>query len=195
MFRRKLLLHACCAPCLCYVYETLCSDYDIDVFYFNPNIYPVHEYHRRLGELERFCDLKQITVVNGSYCSDDWISVVSPYSDLGEKSQRCRVCYRFRLEETMKRAISGNYDVFSTTLSISPHKNAEWINDIGKELSDFFGVSYLEADFKKNNGYSQSVELSKKYRFYRQSYCGCKYSLNESEIRRNERKEKQRSLS
>jgi len=176
---KTLLLHTCCAPCICHVYEILSDEYDISAYYYNPNIAPEKEYTARLDELKRFADAKGFTVICGTFKNMEWTEKISELSLLGEKSERCWMCYRIRMEETFKMAVDLEFDVVATALSISPHKNASVINSIGRELEAKYDVEFLEADFKKKDGFKKSVMLSKKYAFYRQDYCGCIYSKME----------------
>ena len=172
-------MHTCCAPCSAYVYDILKKNYQVSLFFYNPNIYPPAEYQKRLSELKTFTSLKKIDLIIGQYNSDTWENKIKPYKHLGEKSKRCWECYQIRLEETFKEAALKNFDLVTTTLSISPHKNAPVINQIGKKLERDFPLLFLEADFKKNDGYKKSLDLSRKNNFYRQNYCGCRYSLKE----------------
>lgn len=179
--KKKLLLHTCCAPCISNVYETLKDEYDITAFFYNPNIAPQKEYVDRLTELLSFSQIKKFNVIEGDYNIRHWTSFVSKFKYNGEKSERCWLCYRFRLEETFKKAQKDNFDVVTTVLSISPHKNAQKINEIGLELQEKYNIEFYVADFKKKDGFKKSIELSKKYGFYRQNYCGCIYSRLERE--------------
>lgn len=180
---RSLLIHTCCAPCLSHVYELFAGSHDVTVYYFNPNIAPRAEYDRRLGELERFSAMKGFPLVVGEYREGEWTRWVEPLRDLGERSRRCWECYRFRLEEAFRKARELGISSVTTCLSVSPHKDAVMINRIGKELEGAYGVAFIEGDFKKNDGYRRSVELSREYGFYRQDYCGCIYSKKEREAR------------
>ena len=182
-YRPKLLLHACCGPCSSYVLEYLSNYFDITILYYNPNIYPENEYIRRKEELKKFLNQisSNIKVIEGNYETDKYYNAVKDTYMLKERSIRCYNCYKLRLEETAKYAIDNAYDYFTTTLSISPYKNSEWLNKIGEELEQKYNIKYLYADFKKNNGYKRSLELSKEYNLYRQDYCGCKYSKEERE--------------
>lgn len=178
---RSLLIHTCCAPCVSHVYELFAGSHDVTVFYYNPNIAPREEYGRRLSELERFGRARGFPLVVGDYNVREWTLRVEKYADLGERSQRCWECYRFRLEESFRKAKEMGIAAVTTSLSISPHKDAAMINKIGKELEGTTGVAFIEGDFKKNDGFRRSVELSREYGFYRQDYCGCVYSRRESE--------------
>ena len=183
MKNRSLLLHTCCAPCVSHVYELFENSHEVTVFYYNPNIAPREEYDRRLAELERFGRTRGFSLVTGEYDAGEWTRRVEKYRELGERSQRCWECYRFRLEESFKKAKELHSAAVTTSLSISPHKDAAMINSIGKELEAFTGIEFIEGDFKKNDGFRRSVELSRAYGFYRQDYCGCIYSKRESEAR------------
>ena len=177
----SLLLHACCGPCSSYVLEYLTKYFDITIYYYNPNIYPKIEYDRRLNELRKFIiDSKSnVNVIEEIYDEEDYNNAVKNLEHLGEKSIRCYKCYEFRIDRAAKYAKENNFDYFTTTLSISPHKNSKWINEIGEQLQDRYDINYLYADFKKKEGYKRSLELSRQYNLYRQDYCGCKYSKKE----------------
>ncbi len=178
--KKHLFLHCCCAPCSSYVLEYLHPYFDITIFFFNPNITEEEEYEKRKKELKRFvkeCPFgNSITIVDGDYCPERFLEAAKGHEQDPERGDRCERCFRLRLEETAKQAAAGNYDYFCTTLSISPHKNAELLMQLGEELSGDFGISYLPSDFKKKNGYKRSIELSGKYNLYRQDYCGCRFS-------------------
>jgi len=176
----KLLLHACCAPCSSAVLERLTEYFDITIFYYNPNIDSEEEYMKRYKELERFvseCNHKYpIKVVMGQYDKDRWVDSIKGLENEPERGKRCFKCYKLRLEETSKYAEENDYPYFCTTLTLSPHKNSNWINEIGEELNNNYSTNYLYSDFKKKNGYKRSIELSHEYNLYRQDYCGCIYS-------------------
>lgn len=179
----KLLLHSCCAPCSSYVLEYLNSYFDITILYYNPNIYPDSEYQRRRDELKRFLTICKypIEVVEKKYCPDEYYKEIVGLETLGERSIRCFRCYELRMRQAAVYAKENHFDYFTTTLSISPHKDSNKINEIGEFLEKEIGISYLYADFKKRNGYLRSLELSKQYQLYRQDYCGCIYSKKERE--------------
>ena len=177
----KLLLHACCAPCSSYVLEYLSKYFEITIIYYNPNIYPEKEYLRRKEELKKFltefkCESK-INFVEMEYSRNEYYEAIKGLEDLGEKSNRCYNCYKFRMEKACIYAKENNFDYFTTTLSISPYKVSSWINEIGQNLEKEYNLKYLYADFKKKNGYKRSLELSKEYNLYRQDYCGCEFSI------------------
>ena len=178
--RPKLLLHACCAPCSSYVLEYLSSHFDITVFFFNPNISPESEYEFRKNELLRLINemplSNTVNVMFGRYDPNEFYEMARGLEDLNEGGERCRRCYRLRLSECARVAKENGFDYFTTTLSISPYKNAEWLNTIGAEEGKNAGIEYLFSDFKKKNGYKRSCELSAEYSLYRQDYCGCEFS-------------------
>lgn len=176
MTKKKLLLHACCAPCLGYVYELLSVEYDLTVFFFNPNIAPRAEYDRRLAEVVAFRKMKGFELTVGDYNIREWTAPVKEFRRLGERSERCLNCFRFRLAAAFEKARETGIDLVTTTLSVSPHKDASMLAQAGNELATRTGIGFLAADFKKNDGYRKSVLLSREYGFYRQDYCGCVYS-------------------
>ncbi|MBE5957979.1 MAG: epoxyqueuosine reductase QueH [Lachnospiraceae bacterium] len=176
----SLLLHVCCAPCSSYVLDYLKDLFDITIDYYNPNIYPESEFDYRLKELNRFIEefgLKgKVTILKKDYDPNVFFDMAKGLEDVREGGERCFKCYELRLRHTAEIAQKLGYDYFTTTLSISPLKNAQKLNEIGKALSEEFDIKYLYSDFKKKNGYKQSIELSKQYNLYRQNYCGCIYS-------------------
>lgn len=175
----RLLLHCCCAPCASHVLECLSPQYQITVLFFNPNIQPRDEYDKRAGELKRLLSLASypnpVDMMVAGYDTGVFESAVRLFTDEPEGGKRCRECFSLRLGEAAAFAKSGGYDRFSTTLTVSPHKPAEVINEVGTGLGNSYGVEYLHSDFKKRDGYKRSVELSKRYGLYRQQYCGCRY--------------------
>ena len=176
--RPKLLLHACCAPCSSATLERLAAHFDITILYYNPNIYPPEEYHRRETELERFVEEAgyHYPVVELPYDPQEFYTAVKGLESEPEKGARCTVCYRLRMRRAAQYAQEHGFAWFTTTLSISPHKDAKRINAIGQELEAEFGVKHLPSDFKKHNGYLRSLQLSEEYGLYRQDYCGCEFS-------------------
>lgn len=176
----NLLLHVCCAPCSSYVLEYLTDYFNITVLFYNPNIDGENEYLHRAEELKRFVREKKfknsIDVIIHQYNPNEFYDAVKGFEDCAEGGSRCFQCYRLRLEKTASMALRDKYDYFTTTLSISPLKNADKLNEIGKQLSEKYNVPYLYSDFKKKNGYKRSIELSKEYNLYRQNYCGCEFS-------------------
>lgn len=175
-----LLLHSCCAPCSSYVLEYLSKYFFICVYYYNPNIAPSAEYERRKSEqarlIERMPTERPVSFLQAPYDPDSFFAMAKGMELLAEGGERCRRCYRMRLERTAKAAKENGFDYFTTTLSISPLKDAQTLNAIGKELAQVYGVEYLCSDFKKREGYKRSIELSKIYDLYRQDYCGCRFS-------------------
>ncbi len=176
----KLLLHACCAPCSSHVLEILNSEYDITVFFYNPNISTEEEYNKRLAELHRFVKeapfTQDVKVVSTKYNPDEFYDIARGLEQEAERGRRCYQCYMLRMDKTAAYAEENGYDLFTTTLSISPHKNAAWINEIGETLKERYNIDYMYSDFKKKNGYLRSIQLSKEYDLYRQDFCGCIYS-------------------
>lgn len=181
--KKKLLLHSCCGPCSSYVLDYLNKYFDITVLYYNPNIYPESEYIKRLNEQEKLIkelNNKNINIVTIGYDEKEFYRTIKGHELDEEGKERCHLCYKLRLEKTCLYAKENNYDYFGTTLSVSPYKNSEVLNNIGKELEETYQIKYLYSDFKKKDGYKKSIELSKKYDLYRQEYCGCKFSLDSS---------------
>ncbi|MCI9163966.1 MAG: epoxyqueuosine reductase QueH [Lachnospiraceae bacterium] len=193
----RLFLHSCCAPCSSYVLEYLAQYFEITVFYYNPNISPEEEYKKRIQEQQRLIrELSKscrtagdpgtqqeggirfypIRLETGPYEPQRFYGMAKGLEQEPEGGERCYRCYRLRMEETARLAAEGGFDYFTTTLSISPLKNAVWLNEIGEELEAVYPVKHLPSDFKKRNGYRRSVELSQKHRLYRQNYCGCVFS-------------------
>ncbi|MBR5032159.1 MAG: epoxyqueuosine reductase QueH [Treponema sp.] len=188
--RPSLLLHACCGPCSSYVLEYLCKHFEITVLFYNPNIYPAQEYERRLQELlnfyKRFVPAENVRVIQAPYDPEEFYTAVGTRENPElakepERGERCRRCYELRLRYTYDYACANNFDYFCTTLSISPFKDADMINEIGlgvPEPVEGCGPRWLPSDFKKKNGFKRSLELSAEYGLYRQEYCGCIYSFS-----------------
>lgn len=189
----KLLLHACCAPCSSYVLEYLTAHFDITLFFYNPNIAPAAEYEFRVQELRRLITqmplARPVKLLEGRYDPSEFFDISRGLERIPEGGERCFQCYRLRLEETARTAAENGFEYFTTTLSISPYKNADKLNEIGGILAEAYGVPYLFSDFKKRNGYRRSCQLSADYQLYRQDYCGCVFSKAEAEKRRNTKKE------
>lgn len=177
----SLLLHSCCAPCSSYVLEYLGQYFSITVFYYNPNIFPESEYTKRILEQQTLIGQMRVkypvSFIAGSYDKDRFYEMAKGLEHVKEGGERCLKCYELRLRESAWIAKSGGFDYFTTTLSISPMKNAARLNEIGLRLQEEYGVNYLISDFKKKNGYKRSIELSKEYGLYRQDYCGCEFSV------------------
>ena len=181
----SLLLHSCCAPCSSYCLEYLSEYFQITVFYYNPNIYPEEEYRKRVIEQQHFIERlpakHPVRFVEGAYDKERFYELTKGLEEAREGGERCFRCYELRLRESARLARELGMDYFTTTLSISPLKNAEKLNEIGERLAGEYGVRYLHSDFKKKNGYKRSVELSAEYGMYRQDYCGCVFSKRERE--------------
>ncbi len=194
-----LFLHSCCAPCSSYVLEYLSEYFSITVFYYNPNIYPDEEYYKRVEEQKQFIrrfnennrNFHKISFVEGNYDKDKFYEMAKGLEQIPEGGERCFGCYELRLREAAEYAKELGMDYFTTTLSISPMKNAEKLNEIGEKLAKEYGIQYLTSDFKKKNGYKRSTELSREYGMYRQDYCGCVFSLREREQQKQERQKQQ----
>ncbi len=177
--KERLLLHACCAPCSSAVLERVTPYFDVTLYFYNPNITDKNEYDYRLKELYRFVSEvygDKVKIEEGEYEPEKFYLLSRGKENIPEGGERCFCCYKDRLLETAKRAKVGLYDCFCTTLTVSPYKNAEKLNEIGKSLEDEYGVKFLPSDFKKRQGYVRSIELSKEYGLYRQNYCGCEFS-------------------
>lgn len=176
----KLLVHSCCAPCSSYVLEYLNKYFNITVLYYNPNIYPFEEYEYRKNEQKRLISEMKfenpVSFIDCDYDNNSFNKAVKGLEIEPEGGKRCEKCFELRLNKTAEVAKENGFDYFVTTLSISPLKNAETLNRIGKEAGEKYGVKYLLSDFKKNNGYKRSIELSREYSLYRQNFCGCVYS-------------------
>ncbi len=179
----SLLLHSCCGPCSSYPIEYLSSYFHITVFYYNPNIYPDQEYYHRVKEQERFIQSfpakYPVHFIEGDFDKESFYAMAKGLENEPERGERCSKCFDLRLRKTARLAEEKGFDYFSTTLTISPMKDATLLNDIGMALSDEYQVDWLPSDFKKKNGYKRSTELSKEYDMYRQDYCGCVFSYNE----------------
>lgn len=176
----KLFLHSCCAPCSSYTLEYLSNYFDITAYYFNPNISPKAEFDKRYAEQKRLIEAlpskHPIKLVCGEYDYNDFLKIAKGYENVPEGGERCFRCYRMRLESTAKLAKEQGFDYFCTTLSISPLKNSQKINEIGYEVAEKYGIKWLPSNFKKKEGYKRSIELSREYQLYRQNFCGCVFS-------------------
>lgn len=176
----KILLHACCAPCSSAVLERLGNLFTITIYYYNPNINEKIEYDKRITELKKFISKFKtkypISLIEGTYEPLKYQEIIKGLENEPERGKRCYECYKLRLTETAKTAEKLGYKYFCTTLTLSPYKNSNWLNEIGNDLNNQYNTTYLYSDFKKRNGYKRSIELSKEYDLYRQDYCGCIYS-------------------
>ncbi len=183
-YRPQLLLHVCCGPCSSYIVKELSEYFDITIYYSNSNIYPKDEYLRRYNELLYFIERfnseyhYNIQVVEDPYNNEYWSHFIEPFKHLPEKSMRCKVCYSMRMKKAFDYACANGFDYWTTVLSVSPHKNSQWINEIGHTMKHDH-TQFLYADFKKNNGYLKSTQMTAHYEMYRQTYCGCILSYNE----------------
>ena len=180
----SLLLHSCCAPCSSYCIEYLSEFFDLTVFYYNPNIYPDEEYLMRVRQqqdfIKRFPAKRPVKFIEGDFEKERFYTEVAKgYEDCPERGERCRRCFYLRLSETAKRAKQEGLEYFATTLTISPQKDVEVLNEVGRQCAAEFGISYLETEFRKKGGYLRSCEISREYEMYRQDYCGCVYSMRE----------------
>lgn len=178
-YRPKLLLHSCCGPCSSAVLELLTKYFDVDLYYYNPNIYPENEFIKRSNTQEELLKKldSNIKFIKGEYDYQIFKKEAIGLEKEKEGGPRCRKCINLRMEEACKYAKENNYDFFTTTLSVSPHKNSKMINEIGYSLEKKYNIPYLYSDFKKKDGYKRSIVLSKEYKLYRQDYCGCEYSI------------------
>jgi len=181
----KLLLHTCCGPCAIYVARQLRQDHEVSLYFFNPNIQPEEEYKLRWQEIKKWADKDGFNIIKEPYDNGPWFKANKGLENESEGGARCLVCYRFRLEQVARYTREHGYDIFTTTLSISPHKKADNINLIGDELAKKYGVKYLEADWKKQDGFKHSCELSREQGFYRQDYCGYIFSRAERLMNNN----------
>ena len=183
----RLLLHCCCAPCSSYVLEYLSPHFSITAHYYNPNIDTPEEYAHRARELSRFVQEMPlpgaVDVLAEPYTPAEFYAAVKGLEDVPEGGRRCYECYRLRLRRAAQAAAAGGYDYFTTTLSISPHKNAVWLGELGEAFAAEYGVRWLPSAFKKKNGFKRSTELAARYGLYRQDYCGCVFSRREAEAR------------
>ena len=185
--RKSLLLHSCCAPCSSAVLEKLQTIFDITVYFYNPNISEHEEYRKRVEEQKRLIEAfnqknpeSPIGMIDGDYEPQEFYDIAKGFETCLEGGERCFRCFNLRLEQTAKVAKEGEYDFFTTTLTISPLKNAAKLNEIGEEMAEKYEITWLPSDFKKKEGYKRSIELSKEYDLYRQNFCGCAYSKAES---------------
>jgi len=183
----RLLLHLCCAPCSTHVVQVLCEQFDVAGHFYNPNIHPEEEYRRRAAEMEGYAQRVGLPLLTSSYDVQPWREAVRGLEDEPEGGARCLVCYRLRLEATGALARQQGFTHFTTTLSISPHKRADPINAAGREVAGRYGLEFYAADFKKKDGFTVSLRLSREAGLYRQDYCGCEFSLKERGTRNKER--------
>lgn len=176
----KLFLHACCAPCSSYCLEYLTEYFEVTLFYYNPNISPSSEYEYRLNELKRLMQEQphkhSVSICDAPYDPQIFFQMAKGHEKDPERGERCQMCISQRLELTAKMAAEGGYDYFTTTLSLSPYKDEQFINELGRELAEKYGIAYLFSDFRQRNGFERSIELSNQYNLYQQNFCGCAFS-------------------
>lgn len=183
--KQNLLLHSCCAPCSSSVLERVTPYFNVTLYFYNPNITDKQEYDYRLSELHRFVATvygDSVKIVDGGFNPEKFYQIAAGKESLPEGDKRCFDCYNLRLTKTAEMAKVGLYDCFCTTLTVSPYKNAQKINELGYKLQANLGINYLPSDFKKQQGYVRSIELSQEYNLYRQNYCGCEYSKRQKQI-------------
>ncbi len=180
---KKLLLHSCCGPCSTQVIEELIGKYDLTIFYYNPNIFPFEEYQKRLAEQKRYAKLKGVKVIEGDYDEEGFLKLAKGLENEKEGGSRCKLCFQIRLSKTAQVAKKLGFDMFATTLSVSPYKNTLLINEVGTEISKKEEIEFLPENFKKKDGYLKSIQLSKQFGLYRQNYCGCRFSKKERDVR------------
>ena len=182
---KSIMLHSCCAPCSSYVITFLSNYFDITILYYNPNISPKEEYEKRKKEqiklIQNLKTKNKLNFLDCDYDNDIYEKNIKGFENTPEGGSRCHICFNLRLDKTGKLAKENNYDYFCSTLTVSPHKNSKIINEIGEKISQKYQIKWLYSDFKKNEGFKQSIELSKKYELYRQDYCGCTYSKKAKE--------------
>ena len=174
---KNILIHSCCGPCSTSVIEKLKKEYNVTIFYSNSNIYPQSEYIKRLDEQKRYAKIVDVDVIEDDYDEEEYLQFVSGLEGEKEGGSRCDKCFEFRLRKTAKIARERGFDLFTTTLSVSPHKNHILINQIGEKIAKEEGIPFLAGNFKKEDGYKRSIEISKQYDLYRQNYCGCRFSI------------------
>ena len=180
-YKPSLLLHSCCAPCSSSVIEKLKDYFNLTVFYYNPNIYPEQEYIIRRDEQKNYLAKLGINFLEGDYNKSDYYNMINGFEGEPEGGSRCYKCYLLRMEKCAIMAKNMNFDYFCTTLSVSPHKNSTYVNEIGEFLQNKYNIKFLFSDFKKRQGFLRSTELSKQNNFYRQNYCGCEFSLRKTD--------------
>lgn len=178
--KKRLLLHTCCAPCSTHCVAELVGKYDVVMYFYNPNVHPYGEYVKRLENAQKVGAEMGVDVEEGEYDADGWLEQISGFEEEPEGGKRCLICFSMRLQETARHAKEKGFDCFTTTLTISPHKDSAVVNRIGEDLAQRFGVEWVHSDFKKKDGFRKSTEMSKEMGLYRQRYCGCFYSVKSS---------------
>ena len=174
---KKIILHACCAPCASYPINKLIEDnYRPVVFFYNPNIYPIEEYKIRRDELKRYCEKLSVEFYEEDYQESDFLNTIKGYENEPEKGKRCSICFNLRLKKTAEFALKNNIDCFTTTLTVSPHKNSEQIFQEAREIAEEYNIKFIEYNFKKQDGFKISRQIARENNMYAQSYCGCRFS-------------------
>lgn len=193
MKKPKILVHLCCAPDALYVMSLLQESYEPIGYFYNPNIHPSKEYQLRLEETQKVAETLNFELIEEIYEDSRWHEMTNKFKDEPEKGRRCDICYAMRLEKTARKASELGFEKFATVMSLSPWKKADVLNRTGKMFAQRYGIDFLEADFKKKDGFKKSIELSKHHHLYRQHYCGCLYSLQETKekIKKKEEKSKE----
>lgn len=176
MKKLRMLVHVCCAPDALYVMNLLRKNYDVSGYFCNPNIHPEEEYRLRLKETQKVAQILGFDLIEAEYDPENWFALTEKFRDEPEKGRRCDVCYALRLKRTAQKAAEGQFDVYTTVMSLSPWKKSKVMNHMGRMFAKRYGIDFLEADFKKKDGFKKSVDLSKEHSLYRQDYCGCVYS-------------------
>ncbi len=175
---KKVLLHACCAVCSAYPIELLRQDgYEPVLYFFNPNIFPSEEFTRRLEELRKYAEKKKVELIVEKQSAEDWYNAIAGLENEPERGKRCKRCFEYRLLYTVLKAFKLEYKYFTTTLTVSPHKQSQVIFEVAKELADKYELTFLDYDFKKNDGFLKTMKIAKEENFYRQNYCGCEFSM------------------
>jgi len=177
MTKPRMLVHICCAPDALYVLNFLKDKYELSGFFYNPNIHPREEYDLRLKETQKVSRILEVKLIEDVYDDSRWLNLTQKFKKEPEKGKRCDICYAMRLERTARKASDLSYDIFTSVMSLSPWKKADVLNRMGKMFARRYNINFLEADFKKKDGFKKSIELSKYYGLYRQNYCGCIYSI------------------
>ena len=175
--KSRMLLHVCCANCAMHPVDILMEEFNITLYFYNPNIHPEGEYKKRLNYFQKISDIYKLPSITGEYDTQTWFNLTESFKNEPEGSKRCEICFRLRLEKTAETALEDDFDIIATTLTVSPHKSSETINKIGAEVSRKYNIAFHMASFKKKDGYIKTMELGKKYSIYRQDYCGCVYSI------------------
>ncbi len=177
----RMLVHICCAPDALYVMDILKDDYDVSGLFYNPNIFPQSEYALRLKETKKVAQILYFPLIEGTYDDKQWSDITQKFRDEPEKGKRCDICYAMRLKKTAEKASALGFDSFTTVMSLSPWKKADVLNRMGKMFAQRYKLNFLEANFKKKDGFRKSVELSNRHGLHRQNYCGCKYSMRQED--------------